>query len=380
MRMKTIWAALLLTAWAAVPSLAGAASGSSSAKWRPALPGYRYRFPHDHGAHAAFRTEWWYFSGNLTSNSGDRYAFMLAFFRSGLRPPSARRRPRKSRWALENLYFAHLAVLDVKRGRHRYFERMSRGALEEAGAWRGRLGVWLRNWRAGEEIKGGVRAMNLSAEAKGVKLSLRLVPRKPPAVHGRGGISQKADGAGRASHYYSFTRLTARGELRLDGRRLLVSGIAWMDHEFGSNQLAEDQIGWDWLGLQLSDGRELMLYLMRKKGGGYDRNSSGTLIEADGSMRYLPLRAYRFEPAGRWRSSRSGARYPMGWRVSVPGEGIDIRVRALAKDQELVTEGSTRVTYWEGAVQAEGHSKGKPVSGVGFVEMTGYAEGARPRF
>jgi len=379
--MKSIWLAFLfLAAWVPHHPSVRAAPKTSSAKWRPALPGYRYQFPRDHGAHAAFRTEWWYFSGNLTSKSGGRYAFMLAFFRSGLRPPGAFRRPRKSRWALENLYFAHLSVLDVKRVRHRYFERMSRGALEEAGARRGGLDVWLRDWRAREEIENKVRVLKISAQDKGISLSLHLLPQKPPAVHGRSGISQKADGPGRASHYYSFTRLKALGELLLDGRRLRVSGTAWMDHEFGSNQLTKDQIGWDWLGLHLSDGRELMLYLMRKKNGGYDRNSSGTLVDADGSVHHLPLRAYRFEPTGRWRSPRSGALYPMGWRVSVPGVGIEIRVKALAKNQELETKGSTRVTYWEGAVQAEGRSKGGQVSGTGFVEMTGYADGARPMF
>ncbi|MEE9273930.1 MAG: lipocalin family protein, partial [bacterium] len=218
------------------------------------------------------------------------------------------------------------------------------------------------------------------AEAKGVRIRLRIDPQKGPVIHGKSGVSQKGEGRGRASHYYSFSRLAARGEVRAGGRTVRVRGSAWMDHEFGSNQLAPGLAGWDWLGLQLSDGRELMLYLMRTKSGGLDPNSSGTLIEPDGRAIHLPLGRYLFRGTGRWRSPESGAVYPMGWRVRAPGAGIDLRLTPLAEGQEMRTKGSARVIYWEGAVSAEGVSAGQKVRGAGFVEMTGYAEGGRPDF
>jgi len=342
-------------------------------EWRPALPGYAYRFPRDHGSHPAFRTEWWYYSGHLSDPSGGRYAFMLTFFRSGLRPPAPEERPRLSRWALRNLYFAHLALLDARTGEHRYFERKSRGALEEAGAAEGGLDVWLGGWRARGSEAEGRYVMEIAAEAGGAGLRLALLPQKPPVIHGEGGVIQKAEGRGRASHYVSFTRLAARGEIMLRGRRLRVEGSAWMDHEFGSNQLAPGQAGWDWLSLQLSDGRDLMLYLMRRREGGHDPRGSGTIVEKDGRARHLPLGAFRLEGTGRWRSPESGAEYPMGWRVQVPAEGIDLTLRPLAEAQELRTSGSTRVTYWEGGVEARGRSGGAEATGLGFVEMTGYA-------
>jgi predicted secreted hydrolase len=305
---------------------------------------------------------------------------MLTFFRTGLRHPGLDNVPRQSRWALRNLYFAHFALLDVRTGRHRYFERFSRGALEQAGAVQGALNVWLRNWRVKGETQKGAYTIRLAAAEKDISLQLTLSPRKPPAIHGQDGVSQKADGKGRASHYYSLTRLGAEGEIAVDGKKRTVKGEAWMDHEFGSNQLTKDQIGWDWLSLQLSNGRELMLYLMRRRGGGYDRNSSGTLVGADGGIRHLALSDYRFEATGEWKSPKSGATYPMGWRVRVPGEKIELTIRPLTQAQELQTEGSTRVTYWEGAVEASGKAGGVPVTGQGFVEMTGYAKAARPKF
>ena len=348
--------------------------------WRLALPGFVHRFPRDHGAHPAYRTEWWYYSGNLTDGAGKRHAFMLTFFRSGVRPTHSPRPPPRSRWALRDLYFAHFSLLDVSTKRHRYFERFSRGALGEAGAEAGNLSVWLGKWSARGRMEGGRYLQEIFAEAEGVMLRLRLRPRKPPVVHGKDGVDTKGEGRGRASHYSSFTRLAAEGEIAIDGRKAEVRGTAWMDHEFGTNQLAPGQAGWDWVSLQLSDGRDLMLYLIRTDAGARDPHSSGTLVEVDGRAKPFTSADFHFEGTGSWTSPRSGAAYPMGWRIRIPEEGIDLAVRPLAKAQELITEGSTRVTYWEGGVTASGLSSGREVTGEGFVEMTGYAKGKRPKF
>jgi predicted secreted hydrolase len=151
-----------------------------------------------------------------------------------------------------------------------------------------------------------------------------------------------------------------------------------MDHEFGSNQLGSDQVGWDWFCLQLDDDRELMLYILRLRDGRLEPHSNGTLIEADGSWRDIPLPGFSVTSVNTWRSRRSGAVYPSGWRVRVPVHGIDLTVSPSLDDQELITRGPPRVIYWEGSVRAEGKSAGKAVSGIGYVELTGYAAGSRP--
>lgn len=354
------------------------AAPAHPANWRQALPGYRYQFPRDNGAHEAFRTEWWYFSGNLQDSEGGKYPFMLTFFRAGLRPGEPPKS--KSRWALRNLYFGHFSVLDAKRKKHRFSERISRGELGQAGASEAGLKVWLRDWRA--ENTGGEDSFSIriSAVASEVKLSLDLKPAKPLVIHGKDGVSQKAPGTGRASHYYSYTRLLASGVLEIGGERLDVRGTAWMDHEFGSNQLTKDQVGWDWLSIQLSDGRDLMLYLMRRKDGSVEPTSSGTLVEADGRATHLRLGDFKFKGTGSWKSGRSGAVYPMGWEVDVPAHGLRLRVAPYARAQEIESKGSTGITYWEGGVFAESASGEKKLTGVGFVEMTGYAPEGRPKF
>ena len=303
---------------------------------------------------------------------------MLTFFRVGLRPGAPR--PSRSRWALRNLYFGHFSVLDAGRKKHRFAERISRGALGGAGASEGDMNVWLDDWRAERAGGAGESSFRLRAAAAGMNLRLHLESRKPPVIHGKGGVSQKAPGPGRASHYYSLTRLLASGVLEFEGRRLDVRGTAWMDHEFGSNQLTTDQAGWDWLSLQLSDGRDLMLYLLRRKDGSLEPTSSGTLVEADGRATHLRLGDFRFRGVDTWKSGRSGAVYPMGWEVEVPAGGLHLRVRPYARAQEIESKGTAGVTYWEGGVFAESASDEKKPRGVGFIEMTGYAPGGRPRF
>ena len=214
-----------------------------------------------------------------------------------------------------------------------------------------------------------------------MKLRLELTSRKPLVIHGEGGVSQKAPGTGRASHYYSYTRFLAKGVLAIGGRSLDVRGSAWMDHEFGSNQLSKEQAGWDWLSLQLSDGRDLMLYLLRRKDGSVEPTSSGTLVEADGRATHLRLGDFSFKGTGSWKSERSGGVYPMG----VGGRGSGARTSfagesPYARAQEIESKGSTGITYWEGGVFAKGVSSEKNLTGVGFIEMTGYAPKGRPKF
>jgi predicted secreted hydrolase len=332
------------------------------AQFRSALPGYELDFPRDHGAHDEYKTEWWYYTGHLRTDDGRRYGFELTFFRVGVVPPAV---PLESRWDLRNLALAHFAVSDIDGKDFRFYEKLNRSSPFTAGAAAGRLDVFNESWRAVTLPDGSWR---IAAVAGDDVLDLVLRTRKPPAVHGENGISVKAAGLGYATHYYSMTRLEAEG--RINGRH--ARGQAWMDHEFGSSQLRESQQGWDWFSVQLDNDSELMLYQIRRTDGTPDVTSSGSLVTSDGSVIHIRHDQLQVTPLGTWHSSKSGATYPMGWRVVVPGFRIEVTLQPLLRDQELLTRGSTGVTYWEGAVDVSGRFDAVTVGGEGYVEMTGY--------
>jgi predicted secreted hydrolase len=358
--------------------LAGATPASASYSWRPALPGYRYAFPRDHASHPEFRTEWWYYTGHLRGRSGARFGFELTFFRVGVQ----RGRQSQSAWALKDVYFAHFALTDENRRRYFVTDRISRGALGTAGARTDRYEVWIDDWRA--TLKGDTH--HLRAAHANWALDLRLRSRKPPVIHGIGGASRKAAGRGRASHYYSLTRMGGEGKVRLGDDSVPVQATAWMDHEFGSNQLTPEQSGWDWYSVQLNDGRELMLYVLRRVDGTIEPVSSGTLVTRDGRWRHLRLAEFQVRALGRWRSPKTGSHYPSGWRIQVPGEQLDLRLEPTVREQEVVARGGG-LAYWEGSVRVTGRSSSRgeqtppaPVTGAGYVELTGYARNSLPGF
>jgi len=348
-------------------SLPGQGMGEGSFTYQLALPGRKLTFPADHYSHPDFKTEWWYYTGHLESESGKRYGYQVTFFRFGLRD---RQNDIKDKPPLfTELYMAHFAVSDIDRKKFLFRERINRGYQGKAGAETDRYRVWNEDWK----VEGDEKNHQIQVGDRGTELRLRLVSLKPPVLHGDNGLSQKGEGEGRASYYYSLTRMKTEGELTIDGKREKVHGLTWMDHEFGSNQLREDQVGWDWFSIQLDNQTELMLYLMRRKDGSVDPYSSGTLVGADGSTRNLSKQDYRIEVLERWKSPTSGAIYPMKWKVTVPSESIELEILPAFSEQELVTNRSTRVTYWEGAVQIRGNARGKSIGGHGYVEMTGYA-------
>jgi predicted secreted hydrolase len=340
-------------------------------RYRPALPGYSYTFPHDHGAHRAFKLEWWYYTGNLRSEEGGRFGYELTFFRTGM----DRTYENPSAWRVGELYMAHFAVTDVTGKKFYYFEKLNRGGPGIAGASEGALNVWNENWSGQSEGS----TIKLAANAGEAAIDLSLEPRKKPAIHGINGVSQKAEGTGRASHYYSLTRLATTGVLRLGGKTLQVSGESWMDHEFGTNQLTENQAGWDWFSVQLDNGTELMLYRMRYRDGSIDRHSSGTIIESDSGTRHLTIADFTATPGRRWTSAKTGTSYPLEWTIVLPGRSTELRITPLLDEQELVTTRSTGIAYWEGAIEVRGTWQGQPIAGRGYLELTGYAEQHRPR-
>ena len=328
----------------------------------PALPGYEFSFPRDHGSHDEYKTEWWYYTGHLRTESGRRYGFEVTFFRVGVIPPDV---PSETRWDLHNLALAHFAITDVDRQQFRYAEKFNRASPFTASAASASLDVFNEGWSATTQRDGSWRVTALNG---GDSVDLVMRSRKPPAIHGENGVSIKGQGVGAASHYYSMTRLEVTGTVN----RQRCRGSAWMDHEFGSAKLREDQQGWDWFSFQFDNDSELMLYQIRQRDGKADPASSGSLITSDGGVIHIRRDQMRIEPLGRWHSERSGATYPMGWRVAVPTFGIAVEVQPLMRNQELVTRASTNVTYWEGAVDVSGSFGNNSVSGVGYVELTGY--------
>ncbi len=338
--------------------------------WREASAGYRFVFPRDHASHPAFKIEWWYYTGNVRTAEGRRFGYQVTFFRVGVDPAPAN----PSRWAVGDLFMAHLAVSDPEGRRYRFDERLSRAGPGLSGAAADRYHVWNDDWSASLDAEGRHVIAASSDTARGsAGVSLVLQEGKPPAINGIDGISQKGAQAGNASHYYSLTRMPTRGTLTIDGERFEVSGESWMDHEFGTSFLEPEQQGWDWLSLQLDDGRELMLYQLRRSDGTRDPRSSGTLVDVRGRATTLSARDFSLKPAGATFRGPSGATYPLAWDITVPGASLALRATTPLPDQELVTEGAG-IAYWEGLVDVAGTAAGQPVSGRGYLEMTGYKE------
>ena len=331
-----------------------------------ALPGRKLSFPADHYSHPDFKTEWWYYTGHLETESGKRYGYPVTFFRFGVRD---RQNDLRDKALFSELYMAHFALSNIGAKKFIYRERINRGYGDKAGAATDRYLVWNEDWK----VEGDNKEHRIYANDRGTSLRLVLTSLQAPVLHGQNGHSQKAEGEGRASYYYSLTRMQTEGELTIDGKKEKVRGLSWMDHEFGSNQLAEDQVGWDWFSIQLDNQTQLMLYLMRRKDGSVDSYSGGTLVSANGATKHLALKDFRIEVLDRWKSPKSGANYPMKWKVSIPAEEIALEILPAFPDQELITNRSTRVTYWEGAVGVRGTSRQSAVTGRGYVEMTGYA-------
>jgi predicted secreted hydrolase len=336
-------------------------------------PGRVWSFPRDHGAHPEFKTEWWYYVGHLKATSGESFGYQLTFFRVALRQPDPQAR---SAWSLSTVYFAHLALTDATRRTFAFRDKAGRGALGLSGATAGAMKVWIGDWRA--ELQG--EEFHLVAKDGGLGLDLVLKPLKPPALHGQGGYSRKSGTSDAASYYYSLPRIDTGGTITVNGRKLAVTGESWMDHEFFTGAMAPNLAGWDWFSLQLDDGCEVMLYILRQKDGAVDPASSGSLIEPSGSVRHLNLADFTVKPTGAWTSPHTQAKYPAGWEIIIPRAGYRLRLTPTLPDQEIRSQAPAKVTYWEGQVKIEGVKNGALVAGLGYAELTGYAGGLGGRF
>jgi predicted secreted hydrolase len=343
-------------------------------EYTPVTGPCNFDFPGDHGAHPGYRLEWWYYTGNVRTTSGKRYGFQLTFFRTQISPPGAEKTwPRNpSSWRTKQLYFAHAALTDIHGRRFYHAEQMARAAVGLAGVEQegGLIKIFLRTWSA--VLENREHRLLVTSDLFAFDLTCKAV--KPVAMHGDRGYSLKGKKRESASCYYSYTRLKTSGFLSLNGETYSVEGTAWMDHEYSSAPLEEDLVGWDWFSLQLQDKTELMIYLLRGRDGYSSTSSAGTFVESSGDALHLNHEDFQVQVLGHWKSPHSAALYPSRWRIRIFPLDLDLSVLPNLPDQELVTDQSTQVTYWEGSVSAMGRAHEKPVDGVGYVEMTGYAD------
>lgn len=323
-------------------------------------------FPADFGAHPDFRTEWWYYTGNLSTSEGRPFGFELTIFRVGLIAPNAKL-PDDSDWYDRSLYFAHFAVSDIGADTFYAYERYSRPGPGLAGAEASPYRVWLEDWQI---IETTPDTYHLYATQDGLTLDLTLNDETGPILHGENGYSRKGREPSNASYYYSQPSLRAEGTITVQGASYPIRGLAWKDHEFSTGVLDEDQIGWDWFSLQFEDGRALMLFQLREVDGDISESSSGTLINEDGSTLSLKNADFDISVSNQWRSPHTGGVYPAGWQVQLARSDCALTIRPWMADQEV---NFPSVTYWEGAVRFEGECAGQPVSGNGYIELTGYA-------
>lgn len=335
---------------------------SAVGQYKIASPGYRYEFPRDNFDHPDYATEWWYYTGNVKDSSGRRFGYELTFFRQGV----DRTHPQASPWTVRDIYLAHLAISDVQANRFFHEERINRLGPGLAGIEASSEKVWNGNWQATISA----RLHKLTASAGAHSIELQLVPTKPAVIHGQNGVSKKSAGEDAASHYVSYTRLATTGKIVLEGKQFEVSGTSWMDHEFFTSSADESLVGWDWLSLQLDDGADVMLYRLRNKDGSVGPFSSGTYISADGHSTYFGAGEFTMQPSGReWKSKVTGATYPIAWHVVIPRFGLDLNISTPLDAQELAGNNPLSPSYWEGAIDVTGSK-----SGVGYLEMTGYAK------
>ena len=337
----------VLSLGVAACSLNGGATDGLPPAPAPTPPTYApITFPKDEAPHQDL-TEWWYYTGHLEADDGRKWGFQLVIFQA-LRGP------------LPPLYLSHFAITDRQRRAFRYDERSSQGAQPQPAEG---FSLDVGGWR----MEGLLGRDRLAASMDSYAVDLALTTDRPPVLQGGGLVTFGAAGD---SYYYSRTRMEVSGSIQDHGEDIAVRGLAWCDRQWGNFLMLGG--GWDWFSVQLEDGSDLMLNLIRDAEG-TTRLAYGTYVHWDGAYRHLTGDQFDVLPTGRWTSARSGATYPIGWRASVRDPELDLLLQPVLEDQELVTRGTTNITYWEGATEVTGTRDGRSIVGQAYVEMTGYA-------
>ncbi|MCU0464911.1 MAG: carotenoid 1,2-hydratase [Anaerolineae bacterium] len=373
-----------VTGFSLIDSVGGGEVGATAALAAPIgdISGYAqavepldWSFPRDYGAHRDYQTEWWYYTGNLTDETGRRFGYQFTIFRRAIAPEGAES---DSEWRTNHVYMAHFTVSDIAAQAFHHEQRFSRGgagladALPHDDAPDAPYRVFIEDWVIAGDDSTPDRFTIRAESANNFAIDLTLDALKPPALQGTGGLSPKSGVVGNASHYYSHSRLETSGTITIDGETFTVGGLSWKDHEFSTSALGETALGWDWFGLHFDDGRDLMVGQIRLVEGGREPAFGGLLIQPDGSTRYLESGDFTITPTATWVSPHTGATYPAGWDISIPSEGLTFNVTPLQADQELY---DSDPSYWEGAVSLSGG-----VTGFGYAELTGYTDAMTRRF
>ena len=322
--------------------------------------GIALRFPHDHGSHPRFRTEWWYVTGWLRASDGSERGMQITFFRN--RPGVAEDVP--GALAARQLLFAHAALADPANGRLLHDQRAARAGLGLADAREGGTDVAIGDW----SLKQTANGYAADIPAREFRYTLSFEAREPLMLNGDRGVSRKGPRSEQASYYYSRPHLEVVGTVTVGGRAMGVRGEAWLDHEWSSEYLAPEAAGWDWVSVNLDGGGALMAFRIRDKNGA-KLWAGGTVRGPDRRARVLAPEEVDFTPLKRWRSPRTRADYPVAMRVRA-GD-VRMELQPLMDDQELDARASTGTVYWEGAVRAT--ADGKPL-GLGYLELTGYGK------
>ncbi len=349
-------------------SVSNAMGAADTAGFEKAIDERKFEFPKDNGAHETFRTEWWYFTGNLTAKDGRKFGYQFTIFRNAISPG---KKDSLSAWKSNQIYMGHFTITDIDKGRFYFYERFSRDGNGLAGVSAEPLRIWLEDWSVTETGKGKYEFPDsrLTAKDKDVTLDLQLSLLKPVVLQGQNGLSRKSKEAGNASYYYSASRIETRGKVMVEGKEYEVEGFSWLDREWSTSALAEYQKGWDWFSLQLDNNIELMYYQLRHKDGGIDEASKGAFILQDGKKENIKVQDAVLKVTKEWKNAE-GKAYPSGWELSIPSKKLEIRITPAVENQEL----NAAVKYWEGSVVIEGMHEGKRIAGRGYVELTGYSE------
>ncbi|MGF1705328.1 lipocalin-like domain-containing protein [Enterovibrio baiacu] len=323
---------------------------SSDEGFDQVTPGKALVFPDDYGVHNSFRQEWWYITANLSDKNGQQYGVQWTLFRSAMSPEQ------KEGWNDNHIYMAHFVVTSANETYSA--ERFARAGIGQAGVTLSPFEAWIDNWSWSSKGDLPFPAM-LTAQHQDVGIDLNMTAKKAEILQGQQGYSQKHATENVASYYFSVPRIEMSGTLTIGGQAVDVSGLGWMDREWSTKALSDDQRGWDWFSLQLNDGRSLMLAQVRSEAGPY---RFGALVEEDGKSRTLASQEITMMPMS-FSKMEEGRYIPTEWQVSVASEDIALTTEPLNNDNWL----PFMFPYWEGPIQFEGSH-----SGVGFMEATGY--------
>ncbi|MCG8637199.1 MAG: carotenoid 1,2-hydratase [Desulfobacterales bacterium] len=381
--MAAVLVCILVTAGCSSPQDPGtvdivralSSDGEDACFDRAKVPGI-IKFPEDHGPHDTFKTEWWYYTGNLKTAEGRHFGYQLTFFRQALacETPSG-----TSAWRTSQLYFAHFAITDTRNRRFHSAQRMNRGSAGLAGATA--FHVWIDDWNASASSETGKRTVRLTARERGgqaekekgshgtgsnIAVDLSLIAEKTPIFQGDRGLSRK--GPGNASYYYSFPGMVTKGFITVGTETYAVSGRSWFDHEWSTSALGADVTGWDWFAIHIHEGplsgTDIMVCQVRNSEGLPNGYGFGSVSFAGGRFAILRESQFSIRPEQYWKSPETGRTYPAGWTIRLNEPRLSLDVTPVTDGQE-----HTRMfPYYEGAIRVAFPGG----SGLGYVEMTGY--------